>query len=404
MAAASKLDSIRLAARTERGLRDENQDAMTDFRSPFGAVYLVADGMGGTQGGAEASLLTAEGYRKYLTSFPAELSNSEALQRATSATNSEIRIRSQSGDPSVAGMGSTVVLAVFSEVGSILRATLAHVGDSRAYLLRNGLLQRLTRDHSTVQRLVDNDEITLEEARNHPDANVITRALGPYEDVQIDVSEETVEVGDLLLLCSDGLCGYVDDSRIAAELLQPREMSLTADALVALALESGSTDNITLQLIEIPQVEVSVPISGKTNLFSRAISSLTGTKEATTVSASNKSLQAWVPSVLRHGASLLLGIGLGVLAANFVPGLHFHAGKEAQLKAVPSKLGQGPDRQTPPCDPVQKGGNLPPCRPNPQPSLNVPGVPVQPVPEAKAKTASRGAIPSAPAGGASVHD
>jgi protein phosphatase len=251
MALTATLGSVAVAARTEKGRRDENQDAMTGFPSPFGTVYLVADGMGGNVGGAEASAMVAQCYRKYLTSLPATLPLAEALQRATSATNAEVRLRSQSGDPAVANMGSTVVMVVLRETPLGLEGAVAHVGDSRAYLLRQGQLARLTRDHSAVQRLVDSQQLTPEEARLHPDSNVITRALGQQNELLIEVSEERFETGDLILLCSDGLSGYVPDQGIASALVQVRDLERAADGLIALALESGSSDNITVQLLRL---------------------------------------------------------------------------------------------------------------------------------------------------------
>lgn len=242
--------NISIGARTERGLRQENQDNMTGFTSSFGAVYVVADGIGGQRGGAEASRMVVEGYHKYLAAFPGSLPVGEALQRATSAVNAEMRLRAGQGDSKLAGMGSTVVLAVVKQTSNGTQLFLGHVGDSRAYMLRGGSLRLLTRDHTAAQRMVDANMIRPEEARKHPDASVLTRALGQQPEVSIEVDGPVMlEPEDVVLLCSDGLSGYVEDRLIEQEMNAHRSASETANALAELALRSGSDDNITVQVL-----------------------------------------------------------------------------------------------------------------------------------------------------------
>ena len=239
-------------ARSERGRREENQDKMTAFPTSLGTVYIVADGMGGHRGGAEASHRVIEGYRRHLTFFQEGAGLPDVLQAATVLTNAEILEAGHSGDPSIAGMGSTVVIAVLRTGANGMEMLTGHIGDSRAYLLRERVLHRLTRDHSAVQRMVDAQILTPEAARSHPDSNVLTRALGQQPDITIDVSEpRPLHAGDIVLLCSDGLWGYVSDEQILHELTVDRSASEAADALVDLALAQGSDDNITLQVLRL---------------------------------------------------------------------------------------------------------------------------------------------------------
>ena len=244
--------ALGVGARSETGRRDDNQDKMTAFSTPLGTFYIVADGMGGHRGGAEASRSVVEGYRNHLLSFPDAADISGVLQHATSLTNSEILAAGRSGDPSTAGMGSTVVMAMLRSDPSGMEVLTAHIGDSRAYLLRGGVLTQLTHDHSAVQRLVDEQLITQESARSHPDLNVLTRALGKQADVVLEIGQRLpLYMGDTVLLCTDGLWGHVTDEQIAYELSADRTTSETADTLVQLALDQGSDDNITLQILRL---------------------------------------------------------------------------------------------------------------------------------------------------------
>lgn len=252
--------ALGVGARSEKGRREDNQDKMTSFSTPLGTFYIVADGMGGHRGGAEASLSVVEGYRKHLQAFPEAADFADVLQHATVLTNAEILAAGRSGDPSIAGMGSTVVMAMLRTVSggvagggaSGMEVLTAHIGDSRAYLLRGGKLTQLTHDHSAVQRMVDEQLISPEAARTHPDLNVLTRAIGKQAEIAIEVGPRlALYPGDTILLCTDGLWGHVPDERMAYELSVDRSASETADVLVQLALDQGSDDNITLQILRL---------------------------------------------------------------------------------------------------------------------------------------------------------
>ena len=224
--------------------RTENQDRVTRASTPFGELFVVADGMGGYEGGAEAAQATVDGLVGYLNAN-STLSLSEAIQQAARNIGAELQQRAEA-NPALHGMGSTVVLCVVQGT----RVTYAHAGDSRLYLIRDGQMQQLTRDHSVMERLVAQGTLTAAQAREHPDASVLTRAIGQGADVSLDLGEVTLQPRDALLLCSDGLWGYAQPAEMEAvavsENLSP---SAVAAALLELALEGGGGDNISIQYL-----------------------------------------------------------------------------------------------------------------------------------------------------------
>ncbi|MEP7340902.1 MAG: protein phosphatase 2C domain-containing protein, partial [Acidobacteriota bacterium] len=230
MASKSATAQLRVGAKSHTGLvRTENQDRMGRFPSPYGELFIVADGMGGHQGGALAAAMTTDGFEKYLRLLSPNLSPHDALQQAAQQINAEIYRVANSGDPSTAKMGSTVVLALVN--GS--QALIGHAGDSRAYLVRQGRLTRLTKDHSAVQKMIDHNMLTEAEARDHPDASIINRAFGQTPELELEISAPlAIARGDGLLLCSDGLCGYVDDSVIESAVGRYEDAQKIADALI----------------------------------------------------------------------------------------------------------------------------------------------------------------------------
>ncbi|HEY1807300.1 MAG TPA: protein phosphatase 2C domain-containing protein [Acidobacteriaceae bacterium] len=223
--------------------RTENQDRITRASTPFGDLFVVADGVGGYQGGAEAAQLTVEGFADFLSRH-GELPVQQALQEAARLTSEEM-VRRGASDPARRNMGSTVVLCIVQGVHTIV----AHAGDSRAYLAREGRLERLTRDHSVVERLVSEGILDQAQAREHPDANVLTRVLG-QPGATLDIRELELRSGDGLLLCSDGLWGYAGESEIET-IATSQSLSATgvAQALLNLALGGGGGDNISIQFL-----------------------------------------------------------------------------------------------------------------------------------------------------------
>lgn len=244
----------------DRGkVRDENQDNVRRATIPLGELFIVADGIGGYLGGATASRMVVEGFHAQLAARPADYAVDDALREACASTNAAIHAEALSGDPSLQRMGSTVVLALIQRVQKIQRgldieqvAWIGHVGDSRAYLIHNGKMSKVTSDHSAVQALLSRNLITEEETRNHPDASVLTRSLGHRAEVEIELDQVSLQPGDALLLCSDGLWGYVAEADIAAVATDGELSAQTiADTLLHQALAAGGQDNIGIEFIRI---------------------------------------------------------------------------------------------------------------------------------------------------------
>jgi protein phosphatase len=226
---------------TDKGRRRlRNEDAYVC--SP--PLFAVADGMGGAQAGELASRLAATSLEEF-TQTHGEQTAADLVQEA----NARIYQRSRE-DPAAAGMGSTITVALVD--GSAGAVSLAHVGDSRAYLLRAGTLEQLTADHSLVAELVRSGRLTEEEAENHPQRSVITRVLGTDPDVDVDTLTVVAEPGDLFLLCSDGLTAMLRDEDILHVLESADgDPDEAARALVDAANRAGGDDNITVVAFEI---------------------------------------------------------------------------------------------------------------------------------------------------------
>jgi serine/threonine protein phosphatase PrpC len=228
--------------------RSENQDAFGDASTRYGHVFVVCDGMGGHAGGVEASQLAVKTILDYLSN---EIQDSvvQALHEAIVKANSNIYQTAQH-NPELRGMGSTCVVVLLSPEG---QAYLAHVGDSRVYGWQKGQLYHLTKDHSFVQLLVDQGEVSPEDAENHPNKNKILRALGAEEEVKPTISSKPLPLsaGMRFLLCSDGLNGMVSEADICKTVTGSQLDQQMADMLISQALNGGGKDNITLTLIDI---------------------------------------------------------------------------------------------------------------------------------------------------------
>jgi PPM family protein phosphatase len=207
-------------------------------------LFMVADGMGGAAAGEIASRMCAEAFAEIDL---IRLRGDEALRQAIRTANDRIYERATS-DPAATGMGTTVTAAL---VGADGRVAFANVGDSRAYLLRDGTLQRLTEDHSVGAELVASGQITEQEAVNHPQKNVVTRVLGAEPAVQVDTFWLDAQDGDLVLLCSDGLTDMVSEERFAELLGSGESCDRIARDLVAAALAGGGEDNVTTVVFRI---------------------------------------------------------------------------------------------------------------------------------------------------------
>jgi len=229
--------------------RSGNEDAW--HADPERGLFLVADGMGGLSAGEVASRAVAEELPKTLLAAFSGLPKAdgpvvqESVKASLAAFSDALRGRSLQ-DPRLRGMGSTVVLALFHEAGALV----AHLGDSRAYLLEKGRLQRLTHDHNLLSMLLDLKKISAEEAAGHPGRNRLTRYMGMETKAVADVRTLRCRGSGRLLLCSDGLTGMVPDERIQEVLLREARAQEACQALVEAANEAGGEDNITAMVVD----------------------------------------------------------------------------------------------------------------------------------------------------------
>jgi PPM family protein phosphatase len=226
---------------TGRQRRDNEDNAYA--RAP---VFVVADGMGGAQAGEVASRIAIEAFEGGL---PDAGSPEERLRTLVREANHEIYERARA-DRQRAGMGTTLTAAYVDDA----HVAIAHVGDSRAYLFRDGTLQRLTQDHSLVDELVRRGKLTEEQAAEHPQRSIITRALGPEPDVEVDTWTYPARAGDVVLLCSDGLTSMISEERVREILVANENLDAAADALINEANEAGGRDNITVVLFRLEEV------------------------------------------------------------------------------------------------------------------------------------------------------
>jgi len=253
-------DQIRFATSYDVGLiRSHNEDALLTFTCnlsgdgglPACGLFVIADGMGGHLMGERASGIAARTMARvileqlYLSVLrdgeedrPALL---EAMELAVQAANRAVSL-------AVPGGGTTLTSAlIFGR-----QLTLAHVGDSRAYLVQPDRLKAVTRDHTLVQRLIDLGQLTSDEAVEHPHKNVLVRALGQQETLEVDVATSDLSEGNLLLLCSDGLWGSVSDGELFQIISNSESLQQACDQMVHAANRAGGTDNIAAILVELP--------------------------------------------------------------------------------------------------------------------------------------------------------
>ena len=236
---------------TDQGrVRKQNQDACSYLQFGLGdgteiLAAVVCDGMGGAKAGNIASEIAVETFMEELRKdFYAPSVTDVQMLCAVKTANRLIYEKAQS-DPDYEGMGTTLVAAVTD--GS--HVTVANVGDSRCYLIRDGGIQQLTKDHSVVEDMVDRGEIERADAWKHPRRNYITRALGAEEQVECDLFFRDLEPGDVLLLCSDGLSGVVNPQELLFEVVYGGELETAAERMVNIALERGAPDNVTALIL-----------------------------------------------------------------------------------------------------------------------------------------------------------
>ncbi len=252
------------AGLTDVGLqREHNEDSFAVV--PAYDLYVVADGMGGHQAGDVASKMAAQIIPEFFESAALEevtwpFSFDPSLSEEENRLVTGIRLANRSicelgaSSSEHQGMGTTVVASLFSPRRS--RIYIAHVGDSRAYRIRNGQIEQVTRDHSLVNDYLAAMPDMSEEQRSELPKNVITRALGMQDQVAVDVGSFDAQVGDVYLLCSDGLSGMVDDDELGRIISSSKDLMLTCQELVNTANEHGGEDNVTAVLIRLEDVSV----------------------------------------------------------------------------------------------------------------------------------------------------
>ena len=238
------LGIVEQVGRTDVGRqRNANEDSLV-LQPPF---FAVADGMGGARAGEVASAIAAGAFEGASAAGEAAEAQLARILREANRRIYDLAVT----DESRRGMGTTLTAAkVHGD-----EVSLGHVGDSRAYRMRDGELEQITRDHSLVAELERSGQITPEAAEHHPQRSIITRALGPEPDVEVDTYTLSGRPGDLFLLCSDGLTSMISDDEVAAVLRTSETLDDAADALIKAANQSGGKDNITVVLFRLGEVE-----------------------------------------------------------------------------------------------------------------------------------------------------
>ena len=241
---------ISVGFKTDKGIsRDDNEDAV--FVLPDRDLYMVADGVGGHSSGELASRMAVGFMAQFAALHPlSEVKDTDALRQYFMALLSganELIFRKACTEPGHRGMATTAVLCYLRSG----KAYVVNVGDSRAYLVRDGRLMQVTTDHTLIQELVDKGEITPEQAENHPEKHVITRAVGGEATIKPDFFSFDTYPGDTLVLCTDGLYGMVAEEMIARLASRSKTMHGLSRALVDMANSNGGEDNITVVCIRI---------------------------------------------------------------------------------------------------------------------------------------------------------
>ncbi|MGH9802939.1 MAG: Stp1/IreP family PP2C-type Ser/Thr phosphatase [Blastocatellia bacterium] len=230
-----------LLADLDTGANDFNLDRSEHWLGERGALFVVADGMGGMEAGEVASALAVATLHNGLQHAVHEANSGEKLQQATARANSAIRQYVQN-NPSAKGMGTTLTAALLRDG----IAYLAQVGDSRAYLIRGERIRQLTKDQSMVQQMLDQGLLTPEEAQRHPYRNIIMQALGVEDEINVALSACSLLRHDCLLLCSDGLSNHVTDAEMQRIVTETESPAYACRLLVELANARGGKDNITV--------------------------------------------------------------------------------------------------------------------------------------------------------------
>jgi len=225
--------------------RSTNQDDMGWFSLESGELFILTDGMGGVSGGRTAAKMTKSAIRQYIEAN--NLSIPILIKESILNANKQVFAKGHSGQKEFENMGTTVVV-LFIQSNIVYWG---HVGDSRLYLFRDDHLLRLTKDHSVVQDMIDSNVIEPDDAMKHPDANKLTQAVGPFETVEPSICDTSmdIKVGDIFMMCSDGLSGLINDHQISQIIRSTKDCKDICESLVQNALGCGGHDNITVQCV-----------------------------------------------------------------------------------------------------------------------------------------------------------
>jgi len=242
---------VKFAARSDKGIvREVNEDSFNIIEGYAGVpvTFIIADGMGGHNSGEVASKSAVDFASSYILEFKDTLFNvgriPEDIQEIVKKANTNVFDKSRQHEANT-GMGTTFIIAVIYE-GEI---HIGHVGDSRVYMIRNSEIKRITTDHSYIEELIKTGTLTREEAENHPNKNIITRALGCFDDIQVDLYTCEMMANDYYILCTDGLTNKLDENEIKQIVETNCEPENACEELIKKANEKGGEDNITVIVI-----------------------------------------------------------------------------------------------------------------------------------------------------------
>ena len=334
---------LRVAEEAHKTDTGRQRHANEDSYYAKAPLFAVADGMGGAQAGEVASRIAAGAFERGPRND--EASAEGQLEAIAQQANSRIHRLAQE-DSSRAGMGTTLTAALVRND----EVAFGHVGDSRAYLLRDGELKRLTKDHSLVEELRRQGRLTEEQAEEHPQRSIITRALGPEPSVNVDTMTFAARDGDVFLLCSDGLTTMVSDDQIRNILLNSRSLRSAVNRLVEAANRGGGRDNITAVAFRLADAEAKEAEEGAT-LISRTAESAGLTRERMRGATDRLRGQGPMPTpsrrrrALKWAAVLVVIAGVIVAAVLFVRSIYFlgtnDQGNVAVYRGLPYQLPLG---------------------------------------------------------------
>ncbi|MBU5454021.1 Stp1/IreP family PP2C-type Ser/Thr phosphatase [Caproiciproducens sp. MSJ-32] len=234
-----------VGVKTDLGnIRSLNEDYFEFYESDNYKIYVVADGMGGHNAGEVASKTAARALVEYIKNNYQDEENKELLKAAIEYANKQV-YELANEDETYNGMGTTIVACYITR--DFIQ--IANVGDSACFGVKDKEIIKITKDHSLVQELLDAGSISKEEAENHPNKNIITRAIGTYKNVEIDIFDIDKSQYNLFILCTDGLTNEVSLEEISNEIVQDRDLQNICENLVGLAKKNGGRDNITVMLV-----------------------------------------------------------------------------------------------------------------------------------------------------------